>query len=144
MVQAGIIKVVYRKISRQGYKIYSPFKSIKEFFRFILLIIFVGALILVNMGFYPFEIFSSSILYEISFFIASILISTAYWKYVEVYKEGSVYVPKFSEYKLQEWLVVIICLMGFGTAAIMFPYSPAGPIGFGIWFIMLSRFLIGE
>ena len=144
MIQAGIIKVIYRKLSSGDFVIYSPTNGKKEFVRFILFIIFAVLFFAFNFGYYPLKTFSFSIVYEVIFFIISFAISTAYWKYVEAYRNDSVYVPKFSKYN--SWNLVTICvvLVMFGGVAVILPYSPFGVIGFGAWFLMLSRFLIGE
>lgn len=144
MVQAGILKVIYRKITLQQYKISSPVKSTKEFFRFVLFIVFGIGLILFYIGFYPLTQFSTSIFYEILFSLASIIISYMYWIYVEHFNPNSVNVPKFLEYDSSMIFVLLVCLIAFGTAAVFFPYLIIGPLGFGLWLIILSRILLGE
>jgi hypothetical protein len=145
MIQAGIISVVYRKLSNKNFVIYSPIKSPREFARFILLIVFTTAFFAFSLGYlYPYQVYSTSLIYEVFFSLISLTISSVYWKYVEMYRKGTVYVPKFSEYNLMAWITVGGCLLIFGSVAAIDPYSFIGPIGFGVWLILLARFLIGE
>ncbi len=143
MVQAGILKVIYRKFSTGSCIFYSPFKSFREFFRLLLCfplgIIFFAFVLNV---YYPFKIFSTSITDLILFYVVSIGISVLYWKYVEHYNRKDIRVPKLGAYGVSGWITIIFCMLMFGTAAVFFPYTIIGFMGFGIWLIMLCRFLL--
>jgi len=143
MIQAGIIKVIYRKLSSATFILNSPIKNFREFIRFILCLLFGAFFFSFTFNFYyPFKIFSTSLINQIIFYLISAGISILYWKYVEHYNHKSVYVPKLSEYGLMGWITIIIVMIIFGSVAVFVPYTVLGFIGFGIWLIMISRFLL--
>jgi len=147
MIQISMLRVIYRKISSGKLVFSSPFSKPKELISFILLLIFGGSFICFSFGlFYPFTIYSASPVNEIIFYLVSFVISIFYWKYVELYKrKKGVYVTKISDFKLYDYFMMTLVLGVFGGIALFMPYvSQTGfdILGFGVWFIMISRFLL--
>ena len=145
MVQTAFLIDIYRKFSSLAFIVYSPLKNFREFIRFILCFLF--GLFFFSFAFnfyYPFKIFSTSLINQIIFYLTSAGISIFYWKYVENYKRKDIYVPKLSEYGLMGWITIIIVMIMFGGVAVFLPYTVIGFAGFGIWLIMVSRFLLED
>ncbi len=142
MIQSGILKVIYLGFFEGLFKIYSPMKNIREFIRFISAIVFFIIFVSFHFGYYPFEQYNVSLIYQGLFYIFSFGISIGYLEYVEKFKEGVVKVPRLGEYDLEGIIVIIFVLISFGIASVFLSPYLLGIIGFGLWFIMLSRLLL--
>jgi len=143
MVQAGIIKVILRRIINWNLVIYSPVKGLTEFVRFVIFFLLGILFFSLTFNFFPFSnIYPTSLFNQVVFYLVSTMLSVFYWKYIENYKNKDIYVPKLAEYRLMDWFTIIFCLFIFGSVAVILPYTFFGLIGFGIWLIMISRFLL--